>query len=109
MTLPAVPGLKLAVPAACIKDDITITLTVYYADPPYNTAIPIQQDDDHVFIQLSPIVRLEPDGYQFVSNCNSQASLQLPICRIHPLTSQPMVNDDLDTAITIDQLLMDDA
>ena len=102
LVISAVPGLKLDVPASCISGDVTITLTVYYADPPYNTGIPIQQHNgDLIFIQLSPIIRLEPDGYQFVPDSNTQVLLQLPIYYFHQLAPNYAKDQNLDFQIQI--------
>ena len=102
LAISSVPGLKLDVPASCALSDVTITLTVYYADPPYNTGIPIQQhDDDLILIQLSPIIRLEPDGYQFTPDSNSQVTLQLPIYYFNQLAPCFAKDQNLDFQIQI--------
>ncbi|RDD35772.1 hypothetical protein TrispH2_012087, partial [Trichoplax sp. H2] len=88
LTLPEVPGLKFHLPAQCITTEATLTMTVYYADPPYNQGLPIQKDSDgNHFIQLSPIVRLEPDGYQFTPNSTRKALLQVPVPYINQIVS----------------------
>ncbi|EDV18818.1 uncharacterized protein TRIADDRAFT_62714 [Trichoplax adhaerens] len=88
LTLPEVPGLKFHLPAQCITTEATLTMTVYYADPPYNQGLPIQKDSDgNRFIQLSPIVRLEPDGYQFTPNSTRKALLQVPVPYINQIVS----------------------
>ncbi|EDV29201.1 uncharacterized protein TRIADDRAFT_52843 [Trichoplax adhaerens] len=76
-------------------------MTVYYADPPYNQGLPIQKDSDgNHFIQLSPIVRLEPDGYQFTPNSTRKALLQVPVPYINQIASLEK-NDNFNIPIKI--------
>ncbi|RDD40940.1 hypothetical protein TrispH2_007479 [Trichoplax sp. H2] len=102
LTLPGVPGLKFHLPAQCIADEAVLTMTVYYADPPYNQGLPIQKDaDGNHFIQLSPIVRLEPDGYQFTPNSTRKALLQVPVPYINQIVSLLKKNNNFNIPIKI--------
>ncbi|RDD35914.1 hypothetical protein TrispH2_011975, partial [Trichoplax sp. H2] len=101
LTLPEVPGLKFHLPAQCITTEAALTMTVYYADPPYNQGLPIPKDaDGKHFIQLSPIVCLEPDGYQFTPNSTRKALLQVPVPYINQIVTLKK-NNNFNTPIKI--------
>ncbi|EDV20488.1 uncharacterized protein TRIADDRAFT_60932 [Trichoplax adhaerens] len=53
-------------------------IPVFYADPPYTHELVREHDDNHL-IYLSPVIRLEPDGYQFMSHPSFHAILQILI------------------------------
>ncbi|EDV29889.1 uncharacterized protein TRIADDRAFT_52770 [Trichoplax adhaerens] len=77
ITLPEIPQLRLFVPKKALKDNLSITLTTFYTDAPYIFGLPV--DDGEHLIYLSPIIRLEPDGYHFGYQESFEVMLRLPI------------------------------
>lgn len=79
-----------------MADNILLTMTVYYNDPPYisNLVERDQSDDDfNQIIPLSPVVRLEPDNCQFTPDQNKTVILQLPIPYAHQLGKLLQLDD----------------
>ena len=61
-------------------------------DSPYRNGLQ-SKDDDTYLINLSPIVRLEPDGYQFKDQQSAKVKLQLPIPSANQLCQHFNIND----------------
>ena len=92
ITIAQVPGLQLTIPKQCLTNDVSVTLTVHYWDSPYRNGLQSKDDDTHL-INLSPIVRLEPDGYRFEDQQSSKVKLQLPIPFANQLYQHFNIND----------------
>ncbi|RDD40932.1 Nephrocystin-3 [Trichoplax sp. H2] len=96
MTLSQVPGLRLQLNSPSMTDNTLITMTVYYADPPYMHNLLTQYENNHVgyqLIPLSPVVRLEPDYCQLESNGNNPVLLQVPIANTSELCKLLQLDD----------------
>lgn len=96
------PGLQLIIPKQCLTDDVAITLTVYYLDPPYSYNL-YSEDDDVDIIYLSPIIRLEPDGYLFNCQQSFNVVLQLPIPSVSQLYQHFRIKNIRDLALQLAQ------
>ena len=101
ITVTQVSGLQLTIPSQCLTEDVTITLTVYYWDSPYRCGL-LSQDDTYL-INLSPIIRLEPDGYLFNCQQSNKVMLQLPIPSARELCQNFNINNIGELALQLAQ------
>ncbi|RDD37833.1 hypothetical protein TrispH2_011038 [Trichoplax sp. H2] len=84
----SLPGFELKIPVECLARDTEITITVYFADPPYNYGI-----QNIKATLLSPIIRIEPDRLELIKN-SQYPTLQLPF--FHGMESKPssLIDDE---------------
>lgn len=71
--LDEVPGVQLTVTPSCFQWDTKITISVFYADPPYVKGL------DSECIQMAPIVRLQCNDKSGQQTTRFPFSLQIPV------------------------------
>ncbi|RDD45081.1 hypothetical protein TrispH2_002982 [Trichoplax sp. H2] len=67
------PGVQLTITPSCFQIDTSATISVFYADPPYNKGL------NSGCIQMAPIVRIKCDDITGQQSTRFPFSLQIPV------------------------------